>query len=100
MQGSSYARHGLASSNRCFDPAAGTPELARKDSEFLYLKPNALRSLVLPLPQTVIAERTSYSSVVMPDGKERKVGNPNSGGGGRDRGPDQLLLYQHVFERA
>ena len=77
--------------------------MGRNELEFSTIKPNTVRASVLPLPQTVIAERTSYSSVdgsVMADGNERKVGGPNPGGEGRDRRLNELLQYRHVFGSA
>ena len=47
-----------------------------KGIEIPILIPNALSSSILSAPQTVIAERTSYSSVagsVLTDGNDRKV---------------------------
>ena len=74
--------------------------MGRQESDFSLLTPNAVCSPALSLPQTVIAERISYSTVngsVMADGKERKVGDLNPGGEGRDQRPDQRPQCQHVL---
>ena len=58
--------------------AASRPGMVRKQLKFIIFKPNAKCSPVISLSQTVIAERTSYSSFGhdSPDGIVHKVGDP------------------------
>ena len=74
---------------------------ATKGIEIPQFEPDAVCLPVLSLPQTLIAERTSYERIdgnVMTDGNERKVGDPNPGGAGQNWRPAQPLLYKQLFE--